>query len=219
MMYTTFLLTADVAPAQPNSQQWSMFRLIGSSGHFPQTGFDSSLFFLNPNGRDQSRVCDWCGVYCTDEIITSIEWLAIDCNFVRLPYLDLRWIPPSTQSVQIRNQSSALKLSEFSTRHLPRSGVSIDLWANKLRGSLDLRKLPDGLSYLNLGYNELSGTVVLTSLPPNIEQILVEENRIQCVLVWNADIPRSLKTEKFTSKKKVRFIEVTGKRVHPSVRR
>uniref|UniRef100_A0A7S4JIT1 Leucine-rich repeat protein n=1 Tax=Paramoeba aestuarina TaxID=180227 RepID=A0A7S4JIT1_9EUKA len=101
---------------------------------------------------------------------------------------DLQWLPDTLRQLLISNNEIKATLD---LKKLPTDLIYIDVRRNKFSGEVCLSILPRNLEIMSLSYNRLNGTIDLTSLPSRIRQLFLESNDF----IGNIDfshLPKSL---------------------------
>uniref|UniRef100_A0A7S4KJ46 Leucine-rich repeat protein n=1 Tax=Paramoeba aestuarina TaxID=180227 RepID=A0A7S4KJ46_9EUKA len=176
-----------------------------------------SLGIVQPfaEGENLANVCGWASVVCDDnQLVTVIAWGYFQNH--KRNIINLDWLPPTLTRVDIT--FGAYPKQRFDTRLWPRNLRSATFTECGMRGSIDLRTLPEKMETLNLSFNELSGTVHLTELPPRISKIDINHNNIEKVVVSNGELPKTLKKVNFLVNKKARAVCLDGRTLDQRVR-
>jgi len=102
--------------------------------------------------------------------------------------IDLRWLPPTAISLDVYDN----KLSgSMDLTVLPLSVEWLILERNAFSGEIDLRHLPTKIQHLNVSYNQLSGSLELGKLPNSMQEFHLGANRFSGTVCLR-HLPRSL---------------------------
>ena len=136
-------------------------------------------------GSREQKTADWCGITCTDGVITVVCYVdEHSANF------GIYYLPHYVQRIYIRMCSQEFMLE---TRKLPRDLEQLCLSSNRIHGSIDWRELPRGLIVLDVAWNRLQGPVDLCHLPPKMMQVSLHGNEIVQPVVLYGNLPPGIR--------------------------
>ena len=134
-------------------------------------------------------VCEWSCVKCDDDqkvIEIDIESSNITGS------LELCYVPPNVNVVKIRSWGEGKMSGSVDLARLPDGITEILLYNNGFTGEIDLTHLPGGMTELSLYDNQLTGEIDLTQLPKGMKYLFLKNNQLSGSVVIRR-LPQGMK--------------------------
>ena len=134
------------------------------------------------------------------------EVLEIDWrDDLRIGFIDINWLPPTLMRAKFVGQ----RIESIDTKRLPRELRYLNVFGCGLSSSIAFHTLPAKIEELNLSDKNISGTLCFYDLPDRIREIDLRWNLIHCLMVENASLPESLEFI-LVRQRKVRMVALGG---------
>ena len=169
---------------------------------------DHKALFQDANGNFQD-VCEWKGITCTDDRVTSIDMPYIYFDEKQFPF---EFVPPHVTEffANMKDLHGTLDASQLplDLRYLsisdnvlhgsvdigafPRKMKTLLIERNIFSGSLSLSDLPPSLLHFDASNNQIIGEISLNALPPAMMDLRLNGNKLRGTIVVE-NLPRTMR--------------------------
>ena len=175
---------------------------------FFQPTSERTLKHLSRNLPSRPK-CDWKAVKCNYKgLVVRMEITGCSHDDPYMPLFDMRWMPATVEDIEI--YTNKLR-GTISTRHLPQHAKRINLERNNLEGTFDMTGLPPKVEILQITYNRFREFSPLHFLPPEIRVIHFTWDWCEYDTLWYGDLPKSLVEVQVSGKRLKRIRPLRGK--------
>ena len=204
----TFLSLASGAECLDSSQQNQktpvelyqtqlMLRCISDNFQWSKAHRDRMWNYLCTGKPNTSDPCEWRGVTCTNNEMTSLIFVSTDSirNPLDSPWsIDMDWLPSTLQYVHLTH---ARQLDGWLAERLPRALLYFNSSCSLTNGvitkrQIHFRNLPPKMEEMQIFHGWFSGTVWISALPNTMRACVLRTGCIRRVYVESQNLPKSL---------------------------